>query len=295
MQNSFLMNRKFLWLLSLLLVAACNKNKGGETADTATSGSFELVADETLRPAIDSLVIGFNLQTPNAKVTVTYKNATEALDDLLQHRTRLVLIARPLGEKEHNFLTQQKIELIEADVAENAIGCIVNAKNPLKDISIDSLKALIQDKDKNTIRVSSSYLSSTEFLLDSIFLLDKYQEGRILRFQTSDSIISRVRNDEHAIGFVNAAWLKKLLNSGDSSVRVLRISQGSGRSIMMHLAYVLQGLYPLTSRICGYTTEVPNTLPRGFLAFAMSADGQRIFLNYDLLPKTQILKLVPPQ
>jgi hypothetical protein len=64
---------------------------------------------------------------------------------------------------------------------------------------------------------------------------------------------------------------------------------------MLHLAYVLQGLYPLTSRICAYTTEVPNTLPRGFLAYAMSADGQRVFLNYDLLPKTQILKLVPPQ
>ncbi len=282
-------------LASFIIFAGCNKNKGGETPDTATSGSFELVADEALKPVIDSLVTGFNLQTPNAKLTVRYKTATEALDELLGHQTRLVLIARPLSTKEHDVLTQQKLELIEADIAQNAIGCIVSSKNPLKDISMDSLRSLLQDKDKNTIRISSSYLSSTEFALDSILSLDKFQEGRIVRYQTSDSIISRISNDEHAIGFVDASWLKFYSNSGDSSFRVLRISQAGGRPMMLHLAYVLQGLYPLTSRICGYTTEVPNTLPRGFLAYAMSAEGQRVFFNYDLLPKTQILKLIPPR
>jgi phosphate transport system substrate-binding protein len=276
------------------VLSGCSAQKQGEAQpDTATSGAFELVADETLKPAVDSLVFGFNSQTPNAKVTVRYKNATEALDDLLQQRARLVLIARPLGKKERDLLSQQKIELTEADVAENAIGCIVSAKNLLQNISLDSLRAIVQDKDKGVIRVSSSYLSSTEFALDSIFSLDKYQEGRIVRYQTTDSIIERVHKDDHAIGFVSSAWLKKFSNSGDSSIRVLRISGVSDKPIMLHLAYVLQGLYPLTSRICAYTTEVPNTLPRGFLAYAMSADGQRVFLNYDLLPKTQILKLVP--
>ncbi len=290
------MHKSYILLFIFVLLTGCTGKKQGEAPpDTATSGAFELVADETLSPAIDSLVTGFNLQTPNAKVTVRYKNATDALDDLLQQRARLVLIARPLSAKEHDVLTHQKIELIEAEVAQNAIGCIVSSKNPLKDISMDSLKSLLQDKDKNYIRVSSSYLSSTEFALDSIFSLDKFQEGRIVRYQTSDSIISRIRNDDRAIGFVDASWLKKYSNSGDSSVRVLRISQGSGRPMMLHLAYVLQGFYPLTSRICGYTTEVPNTLPRGFLAYAMSAEGQRVFFNYDLLPKTQILKLVPPR
>jgi phosphate transport system substrate-binding protein len=288
------MKRAFLLSLFCFILCCCSNKKQSEAPpDTATSGTFELVADETLKPAIDSLVFGFNSQTPNAKVTVRYKNATEALDDLLQQRARLILIARPLGKKERDFLSQQKIELTEADVAENAIGCIVSAKSPLQNISMDSLRTIIENKNKSIVRVSSSYLSSTEFALDSIFTLDKFQEGRIIRYQTTDSIIDRIRKDENAIGFVSAAWLKKLTNSGDSSIRVLRISGVSEKPIMLHPAYVLQGLYPLTSRICAYTTEVPNTLPRGFLAYTMSAGGQRVFLNYDLLPKTQILKLVP--
>src|SRR5205823_4462098 len=132
---------------------------------------------------------GFTSQTPNATVTVRYKNATEALDDLVQSKARLVLIARPLGKKERDLLASQKIELTEADVAESAIGCIVSAKNPMQTISMDSLRAIIEGKNKYILRVSSSYLSATEFTLDSIFNLEKYQEGRIARYQTSDSII----------------------------------------------------------------------------------------------------------
>jgi len=290
------MPRLFGVFCLLFLLAACEKNKQGETPpDSATSGTFELIADETIKPVIDSLVIGFNSETPNAKVSVRYKNATEALDELIQGKARLVLIARPLSSKERELLSSQKIELTDADVAGNAIGCIVNSQNQLQTISMDSLRAIIEDKDKNIIRVSTSYLSSTEFALDSIFGLQKYQEGRIARYQTSDSVIERIRNDDHSIGFVNASWLKKLSISGDSSIRVLKISGTSNRPIMLHLAYMLQKLYPLTSRICAYTTEVPNTLPRGFLGYAMSAEGQRVFLNYDLLPATQILKLVPPE
>jgi phosphate transport system substrate-binding protein len=285
------MRESLILIFCCITIWGCSGKKQGEAlSESATSGSFELVADETLKPAIDSLVFGFNSQTPNARVTVRYNNAAEALDDLLQQRARLVLIARPLSKKERDLLSKQKIELTEGDVAKNAIGCIVNSKSPLLTISIDSLRRIIQNQDKSIIRISSSYLSSTEFALDSIFKLDKYQEGRIIQYQTSDSIIDRVRKDDHAIGFISSAWLKNLK---DSSIRILRISGISEKPIMLHLAYVLQGLYPLTSRICAYTTEVPNTLPRGFLAYAMSADGQRVFMNYDLLPKTQILKLVP--
>jgi phosphate transport system substrate-binding protein len=289
------MNKACLFAVALALTGCAGKKQGDAVPETATSGTFELVADETLRPAIDSLVYGFNIQTPNAKVTVRYQNATEALDDLLQHRTRLILISRPLGKKEQAILNQEKIELTEADVAENAIACIVSRQSMLRSMSMDSLRRIVGDNLNGVIRVSSSHLSGTEYALDSIFSRDSYQSGRIRRFQTTDSIVSFVRGNDRAIGFIGAAWMKEILKVGDSTIHSLLISGVTDHPVMLHPAYILKGLYPLVSRICAYTTEVPNTLPRGFLAYAMSADGQRVFLNYDLLPKTQILKLVPAQ
>ncbi|MEP7234582.1 MAG: substrate-binding domain-containing protein [Ignavibacteriota bacterium] len=287
-----------LLLVCIILFIECSSRRSDSPPDSATSGRFELVADETLRPVIDSLVAGFNYQTPNATVTVRYTNATTALDDLLQSRTRLVLIGRPLAKSETDLIAKSGIELTDADVAVNAIGCLVNSKNTLESISLDQLRQIVGDRSisnanrEGLLRISSSYLSSTEFAVDSIFGLTKYQEGEIRFFETTDSIIKRIRNDEHAIGFVGVSWLKNILQSSDSSVRVLPISGIVEKPIILHPAYLLQGIYPLTSRVMGYTSAVPNTLPRGFLAYCMSADGQRVFLNYGLLPKTQILKLV---
>ncbi|MEI8134563.1 MAG: substrate-binding domain-containing protein [bacterium] len=294
-------SRTLVWLCLTLFFVACTKGKEElQPGDTATSGAFELLADETLRPCIDSLITGFNITTPKGKVTVKYVNATDALDALINQKARLVLIARSLTSKERKILESQKIELTEAEVAQSSIGCIVSRKSISESMSMDELRRLLnyQIVGNHWVphhRVSTSYLSSTESVLDSIFGREKYQEGEIVRFRTTDSVFDSVVKDTGAIGFVNISWIHDRIRKGDSSFRILKISSGGGEPIMLHPAYILQGLYPLQSRICAYTTEVPNTLPRGFLAYAMAAEGQRVFLNYDLIPKTQILKLVPSQ
>ena len=287
-------NWRFTPLILLLFFSSCTKNNPDEKhLETATSGEFELIADEILKPVLDSLVYAFNVETPAAKVTVRYENATRALDDLLAHHCRLVIVGRSVTAKESTFLRDRNIELIGAQIAQNAIVCVVSTKSPYQSISIDSLKLLCFGRISDLTRVSSSYLSSTETILDSIFGLEKYQNGKILRFSTSDSILRRVKDDPKSIGFIGSSWWRQTQSNGDSSFRLLSLKSASGEQIFFHLANLLQGFYTLTSTVFAYTQEVPNTLPRGFLAYIMSADGQRILMNYDLLPKTQILKLVP--
>ncbi|HYM20609.1 MAG TPA: substrate-binding domain-containing protein [Candidatus Kapabacteria bacterium] len=281
--------------LSLVLLLSCGKQqKPVAIPDTATSGSFELVADETLKPAVDSLVTGFNLEMPNAHVTVRYMDAASALDALLQNKTRLVLTARPLTKKERSVLDSQKIDLPEFDVALEGLAVIVSRDNPRNSISLDSLRQLCDGK-LSEHYYSTSYLSATEAILDSIFnFSDKTLSGRISRLQTTDSVISAVKSDPAGIGFISSSWMHELTAKGDSSVKSLRISSAkSDEPVQLHLAYLYQGNYPLASRVCAYTNELPNTLPRGFLAYAMTANGQRVFMKYDVLPRTQIIRIVP--
>jgi hypothetical protein len=134
-------------------------------------------------------------------------------------------------------------------------------------------------------------LSSLETALDSIFLSDTGSvKGKAFRFQTTDSVIAKVRTGADVIGFASIAWIK-----GDPTIKPLKVGTAEGKFYLLHPAYIYQKLYPLVSRVMGYTFEPPNTLPRGFLAYAMGASGQRIFLDYDLIPRTQIIKLVPPK
>ncbi|MBS1903104.1 MAG: substrate-binding domain-containing protein [Bacteroidetes bacterium] len=283
--------------LLILVVSGCGKKEALQPqSDTATSGSFELVADETLRPVIDSLVRGFNQQTPNATVSVRYTSAALALDALIQNKARLVLIGRPLTVRERHLFDSIRLDLPEFDVALNGIAAIVSNSNSMRSLSLDSLRSLVEGK-WDMRYYSTSYLGSTESALDSIFSLQpKTLTGRIRRFETTDSVIDAVRRDPLSIGFIGSSWLHQLDTRHDSTIRALRISSSkSPEPLQLHLAYMYQGLYPLVSRVCGYTFEQPNTIPRGFLAYAMSADGQRVFLHYDVLPRTQIIRIAAPK
>lgn len=293
---------RYLLLCCVLVLAACESKKSeGPPPDTATSGTLAFIADEELRPVIDSLVTGFNAENPEAKVSVSYLPATEALDAMLQKQSRLVIIGRALTSRERAILDSQKVELVDFDMALNSVACIAPAGSGRIGFTLDELGVNARGTNSDFTQVLGSRFSSTEAILDSLFHADSATiKGRVARYSTVDSIIAHVRRDPNAIGYLSAAWLRVL--RADSSIKVLdyvKPDVGPAKEIfevtMLHPAYVYQGKYPLVSRVMGYTMEPPNTLPRGFLAYAMSANGQRVFLNYDLVPRTQIIRLVPPK
>jgi phosphate transport system substrate-binding protein len=307
----------FLILFFLFTASGCSDKKAEENLETATSGTMEFIADEELRPAIDSMVKGFMLENPRTKVTVRYASAGKALEELLNENTRFVVVSRGLTQLEQELLKKYNLSLPEYDMAQNAVAVIVSANNPLSALSMRDLKSLVRNEFKDwsdlkysefeggrppgvLTKVLPPFYSSTEHLLDSLFLdPNVYQQGSIRRFEASDSIISYVSQNEHTLGFIGSSWLDRLQKSGDLTVKAIPLllddtsRQTADQPIMLHLAYVHQGLYPLTSRVNGYTFDVPNTLPRGFLAYAMTAHGQTVFKNHNILPRTQIIRVVP--
>ena len=311
--------RNSLGLLLLVVhLAACGKSEKTETSENATTGAFELVADEALKPVIDSLAVGFMAENPNAKVIVKYVSAGEAVRELLNKQARAIIIDRALTPQEQAAVTQDSVSLPALTIAEDGIGCIVSRNNPLAAIKLSDLRKIVSgemkswselekpivepgDKISGTItKVFSEYPSSIEYQLDSILMgPGKQTDGHVMRFASTDSIVRLVKKDPAAIGFIGSAWKHWFEVHGDSSVKVLAVipadssSRGLTEPIILHMAYVYEGLYPLVTPVNGYSFEVLNTVPRGFLSYALAAHGQMVFKNFDVLPKTQIIHLVP--
>lgn len=310
--------RRYLFLLALCsLFVSCKNDADEAQLETATAGTFEFTADEELRPALDSLIQGFMLENPKTKISIKYTSAGEAIEALLNEKSRLAIVARFLTPLEQELLKQNGLTLPEYEVAQNAVAVIVSENNPINTLSMKDLRALIRNEAKNWVDLKNSeflgsrpagfvtkvlppYYSGTEHLLDSVFLDAKtYQQGSIRRFVTSDSIIKYVAANPHTIGFISAPWLDQLQKSGDSSVKAVSImpddsnTKMSDEPIMLHLAYIHQGLYPLTNRVNAYSFDSPNTLPRGLIAYMTTAHGQIVFKNHGVLPRTQIIRIVP--
>jgi ABC-type phosphate transport system substrate-binding protein len=314
-----------LGLVLVLLASGCGKQESSQSSETATSGSFELVADETLKPALDSLIVGFMSESPNAKVTVKYVSAAEAVRELLNKQARAVIIARGLTPSERAVIAQDSVTLPDFAIAEDGIGCIISSKNPLAAMRLSDLRKIARgdvgswDGIVKPIvepgpavsgpieMIFPAYPSSTEYVLDSMFvgavMLDGNNKigGHPMRFSSSDSVIAYVQGHPNSIGFIGSAWKHMLDVEGDSGIKVLPIipadssSRGVTEPILLHMAYIYEGLYPLVTPVNGFSFEAPNTVPQGLLSYAMTAHGQMVFKNFDVLPKTQIIHLVPPK
>jgi phosphate transport system substrate-binding protein len=290
--------RSLVAAVLLLALSSCSKPEEKASVDSPTTGAFELAADEAIRPVIDSLVAGFNAQYTDAKVTVRYMNATAALDAVIQDNARMALIGRPLTPKERVWLVTQKaeIDLPEYEIALNPLAAIVKKENALTSLSLNMLREDISGSKEHFSKALTDNLSSVESILDSLFLSDTGSvKGKAARYSTTDSVIAKVMADDGTVGLVSWCWLKNNPGLKALDIAIPDSTQKSGqKNIMLHLAYVYQKLYPLVSRVCAYTQEPPNSLPRGFLVYAMTAPGQKIFLDYNMLPRTQIIKIIPP-
>ena len=156
-------------LLALLILSGCGKQENSGTTETATSGSFQLVADEVLKPAIDSLVIGYMIENPTATVTVKYTSATEAVLALLDHETRAIIIDRGLTPAERLILEKDSVTLPVYKLAEDGIGCIVSEKNSATTIRKSDLQKMFSGETSawgNVTLVFPAYPSNTEYVLD---------------------------------------------------------------------------------------------------------------------------------
>jgi phosphate transport system substrate-binding protein len=295
-------------------------------AETATSGTLQVVADEQLEPVVDSLIQGFMIENPKAKLSVKYETSLQAIQDFVDRKARLILVSRFLPKEVTDSMGKHNIMPPEYEVAQDALAVIVSAKNPLAAVAMSDLRQVWNgstrwDELKHSLAREGKSLnapssitavvgpsaSSSAWLLDSVLAISDTSHAQgvppnrnVKSFENTDSLISWVRRDPSAIGFIGASWLHQLVAKNDTSVRAVSIipadssSKGITEPVMLHLAYVYEGIYPLTSRVNGYTFDLPNTLPSGFIAYVTTAHGQAVFKNFDVLPRTQKIKLVAP-
>ena len=93
--------------LLALALTGCNQDpKTGAAAETSTSGSIKISADESFQPIIGAQLDVFHKLYKNATVKAAYKTEQEVVNDLLEDSARLAIIARPLSDSELETLSR---------------------------------------------------------------------------------------------------------------------------------------------------------------------------------------------
>jgi phosphate transport system substrate-binding protein len=116
-------------------------------------------------------------------------------------------------------------------------------------------------------------------------------------FSSQSEVVTHIANHVSAIGLTSMASYGVIRSTPDTAaVRILKIevvdSTNKVQTYYPYQAYIYTEEYPLHLPVYLYFMPDRSELAAGFSAFIASAVGQKIILNYGLVPATMPVRLV---
>jgi len=288
------------WLLIVFLLTLIGCNNSNTPTDTPTTGEITISVDETIEPLIDSEINTFNKIYRYAKVKVNYKSEAEAFNDLINGKTRLIIVSRKLNKDEHKVFAEWEIVPKVTKIAYDAVALI--GSKDLKDstLTINDIKMLLTGKAtasfKNTRMVFDNSSSSTVFFLKQKTGITDLSK-QCFAFNSNKAVIDYLSKNNNSIGVIGVNWISDADDSTHlsflKSVKVLEIANNEYSDYYKpYQAYIALKAYPLWREIYIISKEAYTGLGTGFTAFIASDRGLRIILKFGLVPATMPVRLV---
>jgi len=317
------MNRLYIYITIVICIFTIQSCDLDEIKSVATSGEMKIATDENVEPLMKDEVREFQRLNPEAKIVMSSGPTNNVITELLNRDTKFIVSTRVLNQEEKDIAVKNKMEITEIPFAIDAIGFIVNLKNPVTRVTSDDLRKILSGETKNWLDITAQdeeqnkevksffnnsnekiklYIqrknsSTHDYLLDSILKQSQYSENAVI-CSTTVQILESVRDNENAIGIVNMNWLSTGNHDTiDSTVKPLRVSKiwDNGKQddySEFHQGLIFNGKYPYRRTIYIITSEVGITLATGFITFLTKTDGQKIVLKNSLVPVNQPIRTI---
>ncbi len=302
--------------LSLLVSSCTPKKKTGPTS-TPTSGTLVIYCAESVSPVVTKIANKFMDLYTKAHITVHAVPSREAIVNLANGKTNLVVSSRYFNESELAALKKYKIKADSTKIALDGVVVIVNARNPLKRLNTSQLRDVFDGKITRWGKLDPNFQGTIvpalenpnsgtlEFFKDRVLGNNNFTAA--YPGTTMANVYSFVKKTRNAIGLISSNWLSEgtdLLPGKGSPPRALEIAEVDtsemkyvnpntfGSYYYPYQAHIYRHYYPLTRPIYILSRNLDDGLGAGFLTFVVSAAGQQILVNNGLVPATMPVRLI---
>jgi len=299
-------------VLSIFLIALIISGCYIEEKESATKGRLSVQVADGYQGLTEQIAGRFRELYPEANFTVLPGSTREAVVNMLNDSINLILTDRALNEEERQVYQQAQLAVQEVKVAFDALVIMVNARNNIKNISLQNLKEVLRGEISDWKALAGSgqsgeiSLACTGKNSGSFEIIQRYLLGMpagtynffpdtILHKQSD--VVKYITKNKSALGIISNAFYNSIRSTPDSAaIRLLSIgvidSTNKSHEYYPYQAYIYGGEYPLHYPVYVYVRSDKSELALGFSAFIAGAVGQKIILNYGLVPATQPIRLV---
>ena len=285
-------NTSFLFLL--LFFFSCNRTeKPGTTAETRTSGTTELLVDESFAHVLDDQIVVFKSEYPNTTIKTNVGNENKILPDFINGKVRMLISSRMLKPEELTYYTQNQIGVYTDRFAIDGIALITNSANLDTNITVKEVFDIMKGTSKGSKKLvfDNAYSSTIRYFKDSANVKELPKEG-VYTLETNNDVIKYVAANKDYIGVVGVNWL--LENNKDivaflpkvklMSVKNVEGKKGSDDYYQPTQNNLINGVYPFLRNIYIINCEGRDGLGTGFANWLCGPRGQLIVLKSGLGP-----------
>lgn len=303
---------KWHLILIFFLVTGCHRSKN-VIPESMLSGKVIIAADEALMPMMKAELTVFQGFYKYATVDCQYLSEYDAINLLLQEKTRLAIVTRPLNQKENDFLKAKQIFPESIPLAYDAVALIVHPDN--KDIALTTgqiaqmMSGTITDWSQLNVPGKSGTIQLVydaeasgvlRYLNEKLNLNNKIS-GDIKFAGDSRKVIEMITANANAIGFIGFNWLSEFENTKVqemlTKVSFVAVSatvskDGQPKSYAPSVSSIYNHTYPLIRKVYAIYTDPSASLARGLLAHLTSERGQKIIYRCGLKPENDFQRLI---
>lgn len=266
-------------VLSLVALVGANDSLARRRPNALT-----ITGSTTVLPIAQRAAEEFMEYQPEANISVRGGGSGVGIAALIDGIADIADASRPIKTKEIATCRSKGIDPVGTVVAKDGIAIVIHPSNPLKEPSLEQLKAIYtgeinkwselskKGKPKPIVVVSRDVASGTFEVFKELVLKGGKTREDALMLASNKAVATTVATTPDAIGYIGLGYLSP-------DVKAVNIE-----GVAPTNETVVSGEYQIARPLFMYTNGEPSGLAKSFIDFIMSKKGQKIVEEVGFVP-----------
>lgn len=216
-------------------------------------------------------------------ISISGTGSGDGIKSLIDGSCDIANSSREMSAKEKEMAAQKGEEIKEIAIAYDMIVPIVHPSNPVKNLTLEQLKAIydgsiknwkqLGGKDEEIVVISRDSSSGTYEVWESKVMKKTEVRKDALLQASNGTIVSTVSQNPKAIGYVGYGYLNE-------SVKTVFVN-----NVEPTIANGKSGIYPISRKLYMYVNEKKiKPAAKSYIDFVLSRDGQELVKAAGFIP-----------
>ncbi len=283
----------FFLLISFFLTS-CGSADSVEAASDSSAQYIENKGSDTIVNLALAWAERYQAEHTDVRISVTGGGSGTGIAALINNTVDLANASRQIKDEEIVEAQSKGVDPVEHIIARDAIAVIVNATNPVNELTLQQISDIYSGKitnwtevggeDRPIVKLSRETNSGTHvYFLETVLRLSSKEDKTLFSTDTlllpsSEGIISEVRDNPNAIGYDGLGYVP------DDLKMIAVAKEAGGPYVLPSIETVNDKSYAIARDLYMYTDGQPVGVVKEYLDWILSDEAQQIVAELGFVP-----------